>query len=105
MTSGIATIERYRLHSVFDGDTVVHTTHKSDVQSGQRKVEVKTRWGRETVLGSGVFGVVWREREETSGELRAVKVISKLQFNIQETQVFADVQDVSLLPSSPYSRH
>lgn len=89
-------LERYRLVTVFEGDTFLHTTYNSDLRSGRRKVEVKTRWGRETELGSGAFGVVWREKEETSGELRAVKVVPRRLLNIRELQALVEVQDVSL---------
>lgn len=108
MASGLAKFARYKLNTVFDGDSVVHTTYKSDLRTRQRKVEVKTRWRREEEMGSGAFGVVWRESAgEESGELRAVKIIPKRLLNLPEVDALVEVQDVgssivSLVPSSRY---
>lgn len=90
--------ERYKLPSVFHGDTVVHTTYTSDLNAGQRRVKVKTSWKREKELGSGAFGVVWRQRE-AGGKLRAVKIISKLHLNLREVEALIQLQDVGHHPA------
>lgn len=96
MTSDLVRFSRYKLRTVFHDDaTIVHTTHKSDLRLRQRKVVVKTTWTREKLLGSGAFGVVWREKEMGGvGELRAVKIVSKLHLNVREVDVLAGLQDV-----------
>lgn len=67
-----------------------------DTESQPPKImEEPAVWNSETVLGSGAFGVVWRQREERTGELRAVKVISKSQSCTQELQTLVDLRDVS----------
>lgn len=88
------TLARWKYHTTFDGDSIEHTTRTSDLRSRQRRVEVKTRWTREKELGSGAFGVVWREREGTSKDLRAVKIIPKGRLNLREVEVLAELQDV-----------
>lgn len=65
-------------------------------------MEVKTKWTREKELGSGAFGIVWREREGVSKELRAVKVIPKRLVNIREIEALAELQDVGLSPVREY---
>lgn len=35
-------------------------------------------------------------KEETSGQLRAVKIVSKLQFNLRELEALVELQDVGL---------
>lgn len=92
MTSITEKIDLYMLDSVIREDTVVHTT---GLVAGTR-VPFKTTWKREKFLGSGAFGSVWREKEEQSEKLRAVKVISKLQLNVREVEALVALQDVSL---------
>lgn len=85
MAAGSRTLSRYQLASVFqDEATVVHTS--DDVQT----------WRTEHQLGSGPFGVVWRQREEESGQLRAVKIVSKLRLNVRELEPLMKLQDVRL---------
>lgn len=88
------TLARYKFQTTFDNDSVEHTTHRSDVRSKQRRVVVKTRWTREKELGSGAFGIVWREREKESKELRAVKIIPKRLLNLREVEALTELQDV-----------
>lgn len=90
------TLARFKFHTTFDGDSVEHTTHRSDLQSRQRRIVVKTRWTREKELGSGAYGIVWREREEASKELRAVKIIPKHMLNVREIEALAELQDVGI---------
>lgn len=56
-----ARLSRYKLQTEFYPNTVVHTTHRSDLKLGLRKTVVKATWTREDELGSGAFGVVWSE--------------------------------------------
>lgn len=100
MTSTTAILARHKIDTVFDGGTVVHKTYKSNLHTRQRKVTVKTTWTREKELGSGAFGIVWRERQEGSQELRAVKVVSKRQLNVREVDALAELQDVRAIPPS-----
>lgn len=92
MDSKRTTLVEYKLDSVFyeDGNTVVHAR---DAQPG---VPVIATWRTEAKLGSGAFGVVWRQREEGSGQLRAVKIVSKQQLNVRELEALVELQDVSL---------
>lgn len=99
------TLERYKFRTTFDGDFIIHSMYRSDLRSRQRRVEVKTRWAREKELGSGAFGVVWREREEVSKELRAVKVVPRRMLNIREVEALAELQDVGLLSHGCRSHH
>lgn len=88
-------IDNYKLDATFGNGTVVHTTRLA----GTRCITAPTTtWKRDKKLGTGGFGVVWLEREETSGELRAVKVLSKLQVNVREVEAMVDLQDVSIRP-------
>lgn len=96
MTSITERIDRYRLDSVFDGDSVLHMTR---LLPGPRMVELESSWTRDKKIGSGAFGIVWREKEDRTGELRAVKVISKLQLNVREVEALVAVQAVRHLPT------
>lgn len=89
MTSGTPSqLAQYKLNTNFNGTTVTHTT--------------TTVWSNDKELGSGSFGVVWRQREERSGELRAVKIISKSQSSTQELATLVNLRDVST-PAPPYT--
>lgn len=106
MASSMERFSRYKLRSVFHDNTVVHTTYKSDLRLGLRKVEVKATWTREKKLGSGAFGVVWLEKElggteSTGAEFRAVKIVSKEHLNVREVDVLTELQDVKTPSSSP----
>lgn len=95
MASITAILDQYKIDSTFHGDTVGHTT---GVVHG-RKVPLKTSWKRMAILGVGVFGVVWQEKEQGNEELRAVKVIPRRELNIREVHALVEVQDVrSRLP-------
>lgn len=93
MASRTSKLLGYKLDSDFDddGSTVVHTTYGTGSESA---APVFTTWRREERLGAGAFGVVWRQREEITGQLRAVKVVSKLQLNIRELEALVELQDV-----------
>lgn len=93
MASRSSIIDQYRLDSKFLDGCVVHTT---SLVSGKPVTVPATTWVRETKLGAGGFGTVWREREKGTGQLRAVKIISKLQLNVREVEALIQLQDVSL---------
>lgn len=71
---------RYKLETDFYKNEVVHTTYRSDLTLRVRKMVIKTRWCRDGELGTGAFGVVWREENQSTKELRAVKIIPKHHF-------------------------
>lgn len=91
MASVTAKIDRYKLDSTFDEESVFHTTR---LLPGPRMGALKTHWKRDKKLGAGAFGVVWREKEHKTGQLRAVKVISKLQLNVREVEALVEIQNV-----------
>lgn len=86
-------IDQYKLDAKFSAGTITHTKR---LQDGQRIDTPGTTWTREKKLGAGGFGTVWRERHAPTGELRAVKVLSKLQLNVREVEALVDLQDVNL---------
>lgn len=57
---------------------------------------VETTWVRGRKLGTGTFREVYLEQEQESGELRAVKVISRAHVKIQEMQSLIDLRDVCM---------
>lgn len=94
MTSTPPRRERYKLVSEFGPGSVTHQTFKSDLRSRQRRIEVRTTWATQRILGAGAFGTVRLEREQATGELRAVKAIAKMQVNTQEVEALIELQDV-----------
>lgn len=100
-----AGLSRYKLQTEFYPNTVVHTTHRSNLYQGLRKTVVKTTWTRYTELGSGAFGVVWSEHNTATADMRAVKIISKASFkNFRELDALAELQDVRLSQTSVFIR-
>lgn len=94
-------VSRFKLATEFYPNTVVHTTQRTDLDLGLRKGVLKTTWKRSRELGTGAFGVVWSEVNTASGDLRAVKIISKRDFkNFRELDALAELQDVSLSQAS-----
>ncbi|KAH8149544.1 uncharacterized protein LAJ45_06172 [Morchella importuna] len=71
-------LERYKLQTEFspDGRSIEHTTYKSSLESGVRRVVVKTRWYEARQLGFGGNGVVFLQRND-DGQYRAVKRMYK----------------------------
>lgn len=97
MTSTPPRRERYKLVAEFSTNSVTHRTFKSDLRSRQRRIEVRTTWATQRILGAGAFGEVRLESEQGTGELRAVKAIAKMQVNTRELETLIDLQDVSIL--------
>lgn len=81
-------IALFKLNSVFGDNTVTHVT------SGIDSVAPPAVWNNENVLGSGTFGIVWCQKEIQTGQLRAVKVISKTQASTQELDTLVNLRDV-----------
>lgn len=98
MSSSTSRLDRYKLNTEFTENTVTHRTIQSNPTMRQRRIEVLTTWVRERKLGAGAFGEVWLQREKTSGNLRAVKAISKRQLRTQEVDALIDLQDVCKFP-------
>lgn len=94
MASRITKVDQYKLDCHFLDDAVVHTTA---VVSGVRMSVGATTWKREHKLGTGGFGTVYREREQQTGQFRAVKILSKIQLNVRELEALIELQDVSPL--------
>ncbi|KAL0632586.1 hypothetical protein Q9L58_008517 [Maublancomyces gigas] len=88
-----ATLHNYKLDTTFQTDTIVHTNSLLPGMLPPRMVTRTTSWKKYKKLGAGAFGVVWLEKEVTSGQLRAVKVISREQLNVREVHVLVDLQD------------
>lgn len=86
-------LNRHRLNTTFNGTTVTHITRESNLEAKQRRVEVRTVWNTEHKLGAGAFGIVWRQRSNT-GQLRAVKIVSRERLKIQEVEALIELQDV-----------
>lgn len=88
-------VDQYKLDYESGDGTITHTKR---IQDGQRVDTPKTTWTRERKLGAGGFGTVWCERHVPSGELRAVKDLSKLALNIREVEALVELKDVNLPP-------
>lgn len=95
MSSVILRVGQYKLDAEFGDGTVVHTTR---LVGAQCIASPPTTWKRGKTLGAGGFGVVWLDKEEGTGELRAVKVLAKVQLNVREVEAMIELQDVSLHP-------
>lgn len=74
MTSS-RSFEVYKV-DVFQEDSVIH--------EGPGFKEV---WSRQKRIDGGAFGVVWLEQEDTTGKLRAVKVLPKSHSRIAREQI------------------
>lgn len=105
-------ISRFTLQTVFNGDdTVTHVNGMSGPVNFQRRdgvsINVCTTWKRDTELGTGSFGEVWREKS-TGGQLRAVKTITKFTLKSnkmdyeRELEVLVKVKDVQS-PRNPFN--
>lgn len=84
MASSSSALDEYRIQTAFhlDDGTIVHSKDEPDITRPNGPSESETRWKQEHQLGSGAFASVRRERNELTGELRAVKLISKASLQI-----------------------
>lgn len=89
-------LARYKLDSEFTDNGVTHRTITSNIITGHRRIEVQKTWVGERKLGVGSFGEVFLQRETSSGQLRAVKVVlnqlKKMKLN--ELNALVMLQDV-----------
>lgn len=69
----MARLDKYKLETEFHDDYVTSPTYEWNLSEKRQSGLLK--WKREKVLGSGAFGTVWLEKEETDGRLRAVKIL------------------------------
>lgn len=70
----MASITPPKLPTVFHSNSVVHTTTKPLPYSRSQKQLLRTTWKRDRQLSARV----WREIQEPSGELRAIKAVPKM---------------------------
>lgn len=97
-SSAASDLARYKLDAMFAENTVTHFRSRQR-QHPPGMANTMTVWSNDKILGSGTFGTVWCQKEKRSGELRAVKVISKSQSNTQELTTLVNLQDVCHLPA------
>lgn len=93
MASRITMVDQYKLDSRFLGDAIVHPA----IHVPGHQVPHATTWKREHKLGTGGFGTVWREREQKTGQFRAVKILARINLNTRELEALVQLQDVSPL--------
>ena len=68
-------IEWYKLETEFFQDHVRHTRYLGEAKNRNKKV--KEDWSNCGELGKGGFGVVYKQKEKTTGHYRAIKTIDK----------------------------
>ena len=68
-------VEWYKLETEFFPDHVRHTRYLGEARNRNKKV--KEDWSNCGELGSGGFGVVYKQIRKTTGRYRAVKAIDK----------------------------
>ena len=68
-------IEWYRLETEFFQDHVRHTRYLGEAKNRNKKV--KEDWTNCGELGKGGFGIVYKQKEKTTGRYRAIKTIDK----------------------------
>jgi hypothetical protein len=73
-------IEHFKLETEFHQEHTVEITHALQHDRGRQRVKTETIWTRRENLGSGAFGTVWLEKNQ-SGATRAVKKVSKTPFD------------------------
>lgn len=72
--ASIPKLDHYKLETVFHDGYVVHTTYELELSTKQGK---ESTWREEKFIGAGGFGSVLLEKEDGSGQLRAVKTLSR----------------------------
>lgn len=66
-----STLDNFKVETTFGDGYVVHTTYEWEFSTrGQME---SSRWDEVRCIGTGAFGSVWLEKEESGGQLRAVK--------------------------------
>lgn len=97
MASSNNSIERYKLHTTFYPQYLVHRTP----DDGDSENSPETRWTLGEKIGAGGFGAVLRQ-ESNRGQLRAVKklyhdlLVSKKIDIFRELNTLAKLKDVGI---------
>lgn len=89
-------LNQYKLETEFhDNDQVTHITYRTDLAAREERVATKTTWVSKRKIGEGGFAAIWLEEEVGSGELRAVKKVSRnVAQDVRELEIMARVVDV-----------
>jgi hypothetical protein len=78
--SFLSDLDHLKIETVFQPDHIISTAYISDPRRGIRRARIERRWYKKKSLGSGSFGEVWLEQENSDlAQLRAVKAIKKAQ--------------------------
>lgn len=75
----------YKLETKFCAGYVESPNYECDIRTGREKAVSK--WKREKVIGVGMSGTVWLEKEDEGGQLRAVKCINQSPRQLLETSL------------------
>lgn len=75
MATPVSKLDHFKLETRF-GDGFVENSTYEWKYSTKRAAGLK-RWERVKMIGAGAFGSVWLEKEQTLGQLRAVKMIQR----------------------------
>lgn len=84
MAIAISKLDRFKIETEFGNGYVEQTTYKWELSARNR--QTKSKWVEVRMIGAGAFGSVWLEREESGGQLRAVK---RLQRHSVDTRKFS----------------
>lgn len=84
-----------RLETEFAGSCTQHVFYTSGRSVRQRRVRRVERWTRETLLGNGAYGIVYRERcDGERPRFRAVKEIKKLFLKEEELDYTRELEAI-----------
>lgn len=75
MSVPISKLDHFKMETEFGAGYVVNAT--IDWNLSAKKTQ-HTKWTQQKKLGSGAFGTVWLEKNETEGQLRAVKRLQRV---------------------------
>ncbi|PUU73757.1 hypothetical protein B9Z19DRAFT_1134531 [Tuber borchii] len=89
-------ISSYKLESEFLQNRVKHTRYKEKAKNKDGKV--KEEWNDCGELGSGGFGVVYKQIQRATGNYRAVKTIHKRQASMLDSSM--EVLVIAMLAKS-----
>lgn len=102
MATPVSKLDNFKLETIFGEDYVQNSTY--EWQYSTRRATGLKRWKRVKMIGAGAFGSVWLEKEESDGQLRAVKMIQRHIIDTtgfsQELAALITLSDV-YTPSSP----
>lgn len=105
MATPTGKLDNFKLETTFGPDFVENSTYEW-TYSTRRATGVK-KWMRVKMIGAGGFGSVWLEKEESGGQLRAVKMIQRHVIDTtgfsQELAALITLSDVRMLSSPAHS--